>query len=578
MKPIGKIFYLYLAFLLILLSSCAEDSGSTISSINEPASGSGEYFHVDKIGGEGEFLYTHDVGSTAKDLYFIFTNNSSVSTTVAKVSSQNGGEAFASVMQKSITAEPDLLEYAREHGIALRGKPEVTEFNANPPAFEYSDSFRNLQSNVANPLFAVSDSTEDINNFNTLDGVIPTTTTATLRLKKISTDSNVTVNIWVANDAWGSCLKHYCMNQTMAEEFAGRFIKTDGDNDIYDWVTNIFGLPWGSHTDTNLIDASSASQIDILFLDIDNDGNKNEVKLDGGVVGYFYSQDNYKSSRLPNSNERLLFYMDSVFSARPDVTDSWTINDYWPSEMVSTLAHEFQHMIHFYQKNVIQNVSSDIWLNEMASLVTEDFLAKKLGIIGPRGVDSSIGNAGSSENISGRIPLFNYYSYTSVTEWNNSSINYSINYAFGAYLARNFGGALLFQKIVQNEYGTYKAVEQALSDMGYSLTFAQLLQQWGTAVMLSDQTDMDVGYRYNTGNYFESSLNGIDYSLGSINFFNYSAGTLTGPGIYSESGLASLSAQYKTSNIYVKMAESVTGSYSKTIDLPANVKLTVVTK
>lgn len=580
MKRIGNVQSLCLVFLLLLFSGCAEDSGSTTSSINPPVSGSGEYTHVDKVGGEGAFLYTHDVGASSKDLYFIFTNNSSVSTSAAKVSSQGSEQVLAANMQMGISETPEIIDleaYAREHGIGLRGTPAITEFNNNPPSFEQSNTNLSFNLEVPKLLFSATVGATDIFSHYDTDKNLLISIPATLR--KISTDGTLSVNVWVADDSWDSCSKWYCMNQTMVDAYAEKFIQSGIDNDIYDWVTNIYGFPWGSHADTALIDGTASNQIDILFFDISNDGNlatNSEPK--GGYLGFFWAKDNYKSSTVSYSNERLMFYMDSVLSAKPE--DTWEITDEWPAEMVSTLAHEFQHMINFYQKNVLRtsNVSTETWLNEMASLITEDFLAKKLGINGPRGVDSSIGGAGSAGNTSGRIPTFNYYSNTGVTEWSGNLSNYSVNYAFGAYLARNFGGVQLFQKIIQNSYTDYKAIEQALTDLGYSLTFSQLLQKWSVAVLLSDQTDMAEGYRFNTGNYFTSTLNSIDYSLGSINFYNYLVNTSVGPRYYTESTLGSLSAHNKTSNTYVKMAESITGSYTKTIELPVNVSLTVVTK
>ena len=77
--------------------------------------------------------------------------------------------------------------------------------------------------------------------------------------------------------------------------------------------------------------------------------------------------------------------MDSAYFAVPD-GPTWEVTDRGPSVIIGTLAHEFQHMIHFYQKPVVRDADSESWLNEMASEVAEDLIADKMMVSGPRGV------------------------------------------------------------------------------------------------------------------------------------------------------------------------------------------------
>ncbi|GAH46426.1 unnamed protein product, partial [marine sediment metagenome] len=94
-------------------------------------------------------------------------------------------------------------------------------------------------------------------------------------------------------------------------------------------------------------------------------------------------------------------------------------------------------MIHFYQKAVKRTgTNSETWINEMCSMVAEDIISKNLDIDGPRGVDAGTGDAGPPDNENGRLPLFNVFNDISVPEWDHQPYNYSINYAFGAYLSR----------------------------------------------------------------------------------------------------------------------------------------------
>jgi hypothetical protein len=91
-----------------------------------------------------------------------------------------------------------------------------------------------------------------------------------------------TLNIWVSNDSFGAgCAKSKCVTQTMVNALANSFLKEGNDNDIYDWVTNIYGAEWGGHTDASLITPNN--EITILLTDIGNDNSTT-----GGVVGYFF--------------------------------------------------------------------------------------------------------------------------------------------------------------------------------------------------------------------------------------------------------------------------------------------------
>ncbi len=79
----------------------------------------------------------------------------------------------------------------------------------------------------------------------------------------------------------------------MVDAIADTFLLGDGsDNDIYDWVTNIYGEEWDSDAQNkypNLIGADN--EITILLTDIDGDNSPK-----GGVIGFFWSKDNFDKS------------------------------------------------------------------------------------------------------------------------------------------------------------------------------------------------------------------------------------------------------------------------------------------
>ena len=270
--------------------------------------------------------------------------------------------------------------------------------------------------------------------------------------RKVVTDGTTTLIVWVADDEWGACSE--CVRQIMVDTFADRFLRPGPSNDIHDWLTALFGSPWGPHDYALLIPAEYADDIHILVYDIDADG----PYVEGGptrIGGYFWAKNNdLQDPNVPGtSNERLMFYMDAPLLAQREGA-SWDATDYWPSLMISALAHEFQHMINFYQKRVKHDFRtvSETWLNEMSSEVAEDLVAEELKVNGPRGVAYDDSTAGVPENWRGRLPWYNYYNYIQVTAWDYSDTlkHYSISYALGAYLARTYGAGL-FRHIVQND-------------------------------------------------------------------------------------------------------------------------------
>jgi hypothetical protein len=265
-----------------------------------------------------------------------------------------------------------------------------------------------------------------------------------------------------------------------------------------------------------------------------------------------------------------MFYIDATLSSYGTSSSD--------SLIFSTLAHEFQHMIQFYQKQVVRGAAhgADTWINEMCSMIMEDLVADKQGVEGPRGVTPpGDGSAGTPATAGGdRIPDFNRYSYMSLVRPTSFGlVDYSISYAFGAWLARNYGGAGLLRNIVQSpqtdESAVVNAVIRATGNPKENL--AGLLQRWSAAVLLSDTTAAPSGYRYNTGSWFQSSIGGQSFNLGSINFSNYTP-TLT---VFSLAGTQP-SSSYHSSNLYYEAATSLSGARTWTITVPDGVLMNVV--
>lgn len=559
-------FYLLLFLLVLVLPSCSDET--TVSTTSPSELGTGTFTTLSDKGGTGTFEYSQDLGTATKDVYFIFSNsNSSSSATTPVVSSSNisTGQPLSQVAPpRSQIQNP--MAFSRDLEVA-------TKFNANPPFPASNNRLSNII--VPKPVMSAVNDTNSFYNSSTSDTIAST-------LRTQISDGTITLNVWVEDISWtSSCTRSACITQAMADEFGAKFLASGSNNDIYDWVTKIYGVPWGAQSRySSVIAETAATTIDILFFDIDADDSQT-----GGVLGFYWAKDNFSTSEISYSNQRLMFYMDSVMTATA-VGTSWEITDYWPAEMVSTLAHEFQHMIHFYQKTILlastSSSGSETWLNEMCSMSAEDLIASKLLNSGPRGVIYSDPTAGSAGMTSDRLAYYNYYNDYALNNWlsgNSVLYSYGISYSFGAYLTRNFGGANLMQAMVQNQYTDIQAVTDAVATAGYTQsdgtahTVQSLLQGWAIAGMLSSSTTADAGYRYNTGTNFTSSLGDVDYILGSINLFNY--GT---PYFYTPSTLSSAGSIQAYSNRFVKVGSNVSGVFSREVTVPVGVDLIVVVK
>ena len=375
----------------------------------------------------------------------------------------------------------------------------------------------------------------------------PKTIPATLR-KKV-TASGVTLLVYVADDYWIDTPGTGIVNQSMVNAIADRFLKAGENNDIYDWVTGIYGEHWGGKGRfDNVLSADAAKYITILIDDIYGDGVPTARRDSARTLGYFHSVNSNLSANLAaTSNRRLMFVMDAALLAARDPKAApgtpWDPNYSRPQEIFSTLAHEFLHMVSYYQKRITHTLTAQtqVWLEEMIALVTEDLISDKMGLPGPRGVPLKGGSPDYSPGFppvhSSRLRAYNSSGsqpgLSLTTNWGKPSHNYSygISYAFGAYLARNYGGAALFREIVRNGHSDEQAVLAAIKAVtGKSKTFGDLLFEWAAASIKSDNPNSAIptyNFGGSSGKTNNAEMGGIADTLGSINLYNYPIGTIT---------------------------------------------------
>jgi hypothetical protein len=224
---------------------------------------------------------------------------------------------------------------------------------------------------------------------------------------------------------------------------------------IFEMDTSAFGNPPNVDSDPKII---------ILLLDI-VDGY---TPGGGFVAGYFHSFNEVDPSQqgYATSNDAEIFFIDT----NPlDLRASWGLN-----EGISTLAHEFQHMIHFnYDHDEIT------FINEGCSLIAE----------------VNCGFPIYSPELYANEP--NHY----LLDWRRDDMtqvlnDYSRAARFFVYL-RDQVGIGVFKKIVASTLQSTSGINAGLQAYGSSLRFNDIFQNWFIANILDDRTfDTKYGYLY----------------------------------------------------------------------------------
>lgn len=214
-----------------------------------------------------------------------------------------------------------------------------------------------------------------------------------------------------------------------------------------------------------------------------------DALANSGEGGYFFAIDLFNqqqvncikksapSAILPKSNELPMFVMGSdYYPQAPPVYNERFWNG---TDAPRTAAHELQHFIHAISKVVQHNVGDEAWVDEGCSMLAEDLAADGIHIDTPRFSYSYLLEPGN-------------FSLTSFTGYQPDPLSTNPNapYAFYHNTAGNYGMSYLFFRYLYDRFGAGKinnlvqssanGVSSVLAGTGES--FAQLYQEWGTAV------------------------------------------------------------------------------------------------
>lgn len=321
--------------------------------------------------------------------------------------------------------------------------------------------------------------------------------------------------VWVVDNVYSDSSSAKNDNKITREQAKAVAQKFDA---IYGPETTIFGETYKSFYDTSEFEYAELvppeEKISILICDIFGDYSSNQS---GGILGYFWNKDFFDDSVTRTqglrSNESEIFYIDSHF------LDAFTEMTY------STLAHEFQHMLNFVNKNLKTEEgtpSPSTWYNEMLSMVCEDLLQDYIGIIEDK------------DSPRARLPQFNYgYAFNGAEEWfdNDNVLNsYAHAYAFGAFITRNYGGASLVKYIMENDYVDLGSIIEAIRDITGNNDYYKedLLFEFARALCYPeafDDTSLVAAENVGLKHFYRGNTTEIDsykYTLEPICLFDYS--------------------------------------------------------
>jgi len=279
----------------------------------------------------------------------------------------------------------------------------------------------------------------------------------------------------------------------------------------YELERNIFGaesdqLIYYDGTGTTLKDLTEISptgtKINIVFADLYGDGAQSSL-----VLGYFWCVD--YQSWIAHGNKGKYIFM-----------DTYGVNKYY-NQSITTVAHEYQHMINYSVKTIrsyrdaiagerANIISAPTWYNEMSSMLAEDMLQQKL-------------NAPDSGAPMGRFYNFNStYMDNGISNWKKSDVypDYARSYAFGAYLARKYGGAAFVKDYMANTEVGFDSLLMAVQKRDPSVTKDILLRDFAIAC-INDNEDCTQLASYLRDADQTITYNGYSYPMKGISPWRY---------------------------------------------------------
>jgi len=176
-----------------------------------------------------------------------------------------------------------------------------------------------------------------------------------------------------------------------------------------------------------------------------------------GAGGYFNNGDEYLRVENPKSNEKEIVYLNANYITFPNAK--------------SLLSHEFTHLITFNQKDRLQKVSEETWLNETRAEYAPTLV----------GYDATF----EGSNLERRTKIFLTYPSDSLCEWKNEEADYGVLNLFTQYLVEKYGAKILIDSLHSSKTGIV-SLNEALNKNGFSEDFSQIFTNWTIGIFVND--------------------------------------------------------------------------------------------
>ncbi|WP_018247611.1 hypothetical protein [Orenia marismortui] len=269
-------------------------------------------------------------------------------------------------------------------------------------------------------------------------------------------DNNVTATLEkVSERAYIFVDDNYYIASSKLDTFAAEF-----DNQIFDTDMEYFAK---HDYNSGGYDFDSNEKVIILITELDNDAT------DGTLMGYFAPWDLFPEEDYVASNQADMFYI-----------NSWSINNMDLDDTLATLAHEFQHLLFFVEKEFhTKRQVNDTWINEGFSGLAE-YLNGYYAYTGDARITDSEGYSG----------YFDYPQGESLLYWNNQLSDYGASNLFAYYLYQKYGTEVI-KEIMTSDQDPIDLISNQHED------FSSLFLDWAITNYITDDSNNRFGqYNY----------------------------------------------------------------------------------
>lgn len=275
------------------------------------------------------------------------------------------------------------------------------------------------------------------------------------------------------------------------------------DNNIFSTNMNYFA---NYNYSTGEYDYDDNQKSIILITNLDSNPSDNIL------MGFFNPVDFYNIEKV--SNKADMFYI-----------NSWAINNMNINQVLGTLAHEFQHLLFFVEKEIYANRKvTDTWINEGFA----ELAAYLNGYYGYQ--DDKVKN------------YFKDTSGESLLHWEQQLDDYGSTKLFALYLYEQFGSDLL-KEVLSSSEDPVKVISNNYFD------FADLFLDWTTANVIYDKRLADV--------------------------YNYSVALNSNPAMNQISSSGTSGFKIKSSAVKYYIIEGDGSAVNLTVDLPTRMGITI---